>query len=193
MRETEKILIVDGHGLAFRAFYAVPPLSAPDGTPTNAITGFMNMLARVEEDLAPGRTQAPRKSGYPREDSQSLHPIGQTARCSYTCVHRGFLQPQEAPFRQWHSPRTKRRRCLKNRIICSESFEQIFVDERQFEEFAEDVEYRNTFFLVGPAFLQKRAQFEGVEKGFDDEGYSVRAAVVCVMLCMAWTSGGLCF
>lgn len=55
MRETEKILIVDGHGLAFRAFYAVPPLSAPDGTPTNAITGFMNMLARVEEDLAPGR------------------------------------------------------------------------------------------------------------------------------------------
>ena len=54
MEKTEKILIVDGHGLAFRAFYAVPPLSAPDGTPTNAITGFMNMLARVEEDVAPG-------------------------------------------------------------------------------------------------------------------------------------------
>ena len=43
MEKTGKILIVDGHGLAFRAFYAVPPLSAPDGTPTNAITGFMNM------------------------------------------------------------------------------------------------------------------------------------------------------
>ena len=54
MEKTGKILIVDGHGLAFRAFYAVPPLSAPDGTPTNAITGFMNMLARVEEDLSPG-------------------------------------------------------------------------------------------------------------------------------------------
>ena len=54
IKEAEKFLIVDGHGLAFRAFYAVPPLSAPDGTPTNAITGFMNMLARVEEDLSPG-------------------------------------------------------------------------------------------------------------------------------------------
>ena len=54
MEKTRKILIVDGHGLAFRAFYAVPPLSAQDGTPTNAITGFMNMLARVEEDLSSG-------------------------------------------------------------------------------------------------------------------------------------------
>ncbi len=49
----EKVLIVDGHGLAFRAFYAVPPLNAPDGTPTNAILGFMNMLMKVEEDVAP--------------------------------------------------------------------------------------------------------------------------------------------
>ncbi|MCR5347463.1 MAG: DNA polymerase I [Fretibacterium sp.] len=49
----EKILIIDGHGLAYRAFYAVPPLNAPDGTPTNAITGFMNMLSRAEEDLLP--------------------------------------------------------------------------------------------------------------------------------------------
>ncbi|MDR1730517.1 MAG: DNA polymerase I [Synergistaceae bacterium] len=50
-----KILIVDGHGLAFRAFYAVPPLSAPDGTPTNAILGFMNMLTKVEDEVAPDR------------------------------------------------------------------------------------------------------------------------------------------
>jgi DNA polymerase-1 len=48
-----KTLIVDGHGLAFRAFYAVPSLSAPDGTPTNAILGFMNMLTKVEEDILP--------------------------------------------------------------------------------------------------------------------------------------------
>ncbi|MCR4818153.1 MAG: DNA polymerase I, partial [Fretibacterium sp.] len=49
----DKILIIDGHGLAYRAFYAIPPLNAPDGTPTNAITGFMNMLSRAEEDLLP--------------------------------------------------------------------------------------------------------------------------------------------
>ncbi|MDR3264767.1 MAG: DNA polymerase I, partial [Synergistaceae bacterium] len=49
----DEILIIDGHGLAFRAFYAVPPLNAPDGMPTNAILGFMNMLMKVEEDVAP--------------------------------------------------------------------------------------------------------------------------------------------
>ncbi|MDR1378680.1 MAG: DNA polymerase I [Synergistaceae bacterium] len=48
-----KILIVDGHGLAFRAFYAVPILNAPDGTPTNAILGFINMLTKVENDVTP--------------------------------------------------------------------------------------------------------------------------------------------
>ncbi|MDR2523792.1 MAG: DNA polymerase I [Synergistaceae bacterium] len=48
-----RVLIIDGHGLAFRAFYAVPPLSALDGTPTNAILGFMNMLTKVEENVAP--------------------------------------------------------------------------------------------------------------------------------------------
>lgn len=41
-------MIIDGHGLLFRAFYAVPALTAPDGTPTNAIMGFMNMLERLE-------------------------------------------------------------------------------------------------------------------------------------------------
>ncbi|MDR1376998.1 MAG: DNA polymerase I, partial [Synergistaceae bacterium] len=53
MDGNNKVLIVDGHGLAFRAFYAVPPLNAPDGTPTNAILGFMNMLAKVEGDFSP--------------------------------------------------------------------------------------------------------------------------------------------
>ena len=49
----ERVLIIDGHGLAFRAFYAVPLLNAPDGTPTNAILGFMNMLMKVEDEVAP--------------------------------------------------------------------------------------------------------------------------------------------
>ncbi len=49
-----KILLIDGHGLAFRGFYAVPEgLSAPDGTPTNAIVGFMNMLVKTFEKWQP--------------------------------------------------------------------------------------------------------------------------------------------
>ena len=37
----------------FRAFYALPPLTAPDGAPVNAIFGFANMLLKLLSDYAP--------------------------------------------------------------------------------------------------------------------------------------------
>ena|GEM_PF-2467083 len=43
-------MIIDGHGIAFRAFHAVPMLNSRDGTPTNVIMGFMNMLERLERE-----------------------------------------------------------------------------------------------------------------------------------------------
>ncbi|HCL78518.1 MAG TPA: DNA polymerase I, partial [Synergistaceae bacterium] len=51
--EHRKILLVDGHALAFRAFYALPELTAPDGTPTNAVVGFFNMLGKILSDWSP--------------------------------------------------------------------------------------------------------------------------------------------
>lgn len=48
-----KILLVDGHGLAFRAFYAIRELNAPDGTPTNAIVGFFNMFQKIKDEWGP--------------------------------------------------------------------------------------------------------------------------------------------
>ncbi len=53
MLDRKKILLVDGHGLAFRAFYAVRELNAPDGTPTNAIVGFFNMFQKIREEWNP--------------------------------------------------------------------------------------------------------------------------------------------
>ncbi|MEG2019971.1 MAG: DNA polymerase I [Synergistaceae bacterium] len=45
-------MLIDGHGLAFRGFYALPEsLTANDGTPTNAIVGFTNMLFKCEDTL----------------------------------------------------------------------------------------------------------------------------------------------
>lgn len=45
------MLLIDGHGLAFRGFYALPQdLAASDGTPTNAILGFVNMLMKALEE-----------------------------------------------------------------------------------------------------------------------------------------------
>lgn len=50
------VLLVDGHALAFRAFYALPELTAPDGTPTNAILGFINMMFKTIDDCHPDMT-----------------------------------------------------------------------------------------------------------------------------------------
>lgn len=52
-------LIVDGHSLAYRGFHAINAnLTAPDGTPTSTIVGFMNMLYRVQDDIQPFCTVA---------------------------------------------------------------------------------------------------------------------------------------
>lgn len=41
----EKLVLIDGSGLIYRSFYAVPPfLKTPDGTQTNAVFGFANIL-----------------------------------------------------------------------------------------------------------------------------------------------------
>lgn len=48
-----KILIVDGHHLAYRAFHAIPLLTAPDGHPTNALIGSMNVIVRALELVQP--------------------------------------------------------------------------------------------------------------------------------------------
>jgi len=48
-----KLLLLDGNSLLYRAFFALPPMSAPDGRPTNAVYGFMNMLLRLVADEPP--------------------------------------------------------------------------------------------------------------------------------------------
>ena len=50
-----KILLVDGTNSLYRAFFAIPPLRAPDGTPTNAAYGFVNMLIKVIREEVPDR------------------------------------------------------------------------------------------------------------------------------------------
>jgi DNA polymerase I len=49
----DRLLIIDGHAYAYRAFHAIRDLRAPDGQPTNAIYGFVKMLAKMREAVAP--------------------------------------------------------------------------------------------------------------------------------------------
>ena len=44
---SKKVCLVDGSGYIFRAFYALPMLTTPQGVPVNAVLGFMNMFMRL--------------------------------------------------------------------------------------------------------------------------------------------------
>src|SRR5271163_451832 len=48
-----RLLIVDGHAYAYRAFFAIRSLSSPTGQPTNAIYGFIRMLAKMRDRVRP--------------------------------------------------------------------------------------------------------------------------------------------
>ena len=48
-----KLMILDGNSIVNRAFYGVRPLNAPDGTPTNAVYGFLAILQKLLDGEAP--------------------------------------------------------------------------------------------------------------------------------------------
>ena len=48
-----KYMIIDGNSIANRAYYGVRLLNAPDGTPTNAIFGFLNIFNRLLAEQSP--------------------------------------------------------------------------------------------------------------------------------------------
>jgi DNA polymerase-1 len=47
-----RLLAIDGYSLAFRAFFAIPPMSA-NGQEVNALFGFLRMLARATATVSP--------------------------------------------------------------------------------------------------------------------------------------------
>ncbi|MAS87862.1 MAG: DNA polymerase I [Micavibrio sp.] len=50
--EQQKTLyLVDGSAFIFRAYHALPPMTRADGTPVNAVLGFVNMLVKLLADM----------------------------------------------------------------------------------------------------------------------------------------------
>jgi DNA polymerase-1 len=49
----DRLLIVDGHAYAYRAFHAIRDLRSPSGQPTNAVYGFVKMLAKMRAAVEP--------------------------------------------------------------------------------------------------------------------------------------------
>lgn len=48
-----RLLLVDGHGYAYRAFHAMGRMNAPDGRPTSAIFGFIRMFQKARDLVRP--------------------------------------------------------------------------------------------------------------------------------------------
>ena len=54
MADPQKLVVIDGHALAYRAFFALPAdLATSRGEPTNAVFGFASMLLNVLRDEKP--------------------------------------------------------------------------------------------------------------------------------------------
>ena len=49
----QRLTIFDGTNIFYRAFYALPNLTAPSGVPTGAITGFANISLRILREYTP--------------------------------------------------------------------------------------------------------------------------------------------
>lgn len=69
-RERPLVLLLDGHSLAFRAFYALPEdLQTSDGTHTNAVYGFTSMLIKLLQEQRPDHIACCFDLGEPLERS----------------------------------------------------------------------------------------------------------------------------
>ncbi len=64
----KKFLIFDGSAFLYRAFYALPPLLAPDGTPTGAIFGFLKSLNKLISLLSPAHVAVVWDAGHSGRD-----------------------------------------------------------------------------------------------------------------------------
>ena len=76
----KSLYLIDGHNVLYRTFYALPRLSAPDGTPTNAVLGTARILLKILREDRPDavaavfdcREPTPRHALYPEYKANRL-------------------------------------------------------------------------------------------------------------------------
>ncbi len=95
---TDTLLLVDGSSYLYRAFHALPDLRNPEGEPTGAMYGVINMLKRLRKDFpsahaacifdAKGKTF--RDDWYPAYKAQRP-PMPDTLSCQIAPLHEAVL------------------------------------------------------------------------------------------------------
>ncbi|MEG2959056.1 MAG: DNA polymerase I, partial [Oscillospiraceae bacterium] len=48
-----KLMVIDGNSIVNRAYYGIRLLTTKDGTPTNAVYGFLNILLKLLDEEHP--------------------------------------------------------------------------------------------------------------------------------------------
>ena len=71
-KKMDRLIVIDGNSVLNRAFYGIRELSAPDGTPTNAVYGFITTLKRYMDRLNPSYTVCTFDT---KEKTSSLKPV----------------------------------------------------------------------------------------------------------------------
>ncbi len=69
--QKKKLFLIDGNGLAYRAFYAVVPIHTSSEVPINALAGFVNMVLRLLKSEKPTHVAVAFDKGIPTE---RVHP-----------------------------------------------------------------------------------------------------------------------
>ena len=96
-----RLVLIDGSSYLYRAFHALPPLTASDGSPTGALFGIVNMLrATLKEnpDFAAFIVDAPGKTF--RDD---LYPQYKATRASMPDELRAQVEPMMQIVQAWAS------------------------------------------------------------------------------------------
>ncbi len=101
---TKKIAVIDGNSLMHRAFHAVPPtMNAPDGTPTNAVFGFMSMLLKFIDTAHPDAIVCAFDAGRPAFRMEALEqykaqrpPMDDDLKAQFPIIE-GLLESMDIP------------------------------------------------------------------------------------------------
>ena len=99
-----KIAVIDGNSLMHRAYHAVPPtMNAPDGTPTNAVFGFISMFLKFVEVAAPDAVICAFDAGRPAFRMEALEqykaqrpPMDEDLKVQFPIIE-GLLESMNVP------------------------------------------------------------------------------------------------
>lgn len=74
-KSAKRLIVVDISSFIFRAYHAIRPLNAPDGTPVNAVSGVLSMLLKMLSDYRPDHILLARdtRGGSFRNEMYSLY------------------------------------------------------------------------------------------------------------------------